>query len=727
MKRLWQNSWPFLVILCALFAVTFAGCAGSSGGPASTSSMVATPIQAQVELPVGTVGVDLATLKAWSSGGERNVSSTGEVKITIFNGGPQYSELRDPQGRLVMAGFLSSSDTLVNAESTARMLGFFAVGGHTVSSEARLIILDQVDQLTEFQPLLTAVEDVIARLGYIDFSDAALITALNSLSDLTINGGTENPLILPQGRGTLVTPTTSASGISLDISKDNELTLTNVYLRRSLMWLDTMSYKMQNGNTVQASSALQNQKSSIINSPQRYAGLIGTVSSISIAALVGGDLPYSPVVVGPLAIPASPTGIEGAVETTYRLTIGGPGFGAGDVAQLSESRTAELGIHNGKAFLLDYIVPFVATVVVPMNGDQIDDFVKFVGANPALSDLINTMFITLPNVKDQISKGEYKDALFTLRDGVFLSNTLLPAMFQFFIDWAESSMDQSTFDEAAQIAKKGGSILAVIGTVDKIISAGETLIVAHDLLNSDQANVFTIVSSKGKITLIPDQSSYNITQTATVRAVIQNKNPDAVYRYGWSIDNGLKLTDGAGRTIEGSAGGTLSSNSDEVTVQVLAQTPTTGAVHCTVVRIDGEPDVEIASDDQTLAFNLSVPGTFEFVEASGQVAIFVRIPKLEGDFFYGFRTTVPEYTLIRDQNYSITGTEFGPGTTNFSGNWRHGGAVTAGYVPPVFDGSYRWHMTTLYVFAGETPASLRARVAAAYASVPITVTIQKGF
>jgi hypothetical protein len=725
MKRVWQEFWPFLALLCALISVTVAGCAGSNGGSSTATSLVATPIQAEVELPTGTTGVNLSTLVAWSSAGEESVSSEGKVKVTIFNGGPQYSELRDSQGHLVMAGFLSSSDTMINAESTARMLGFFAVGGHTLPGNARLVVLDGVDQLPEFAALLSAVEGVIVRLGYLDFSDGALISALNAISDLTINGGGGNPLILPEGRGTLASPSTSASGISLDISKDNELKLTNVYLRRSLVWLDTMSYKLSNGNKVDASAELQNQKSTVINSPQRYAGLVGTVSSLTIAAILGGDLPYSPVTVGPMPIPAVSTGIENCVETTYRLTIGGPGFGTGDVAQLSESRAQELGFHNGKAFLLDYIVPFIATVVVPMNGEQIDDFVKFVGANSALSDLINTMFTTVPAVKDQISKGQYKDALFSLRDGAFLSNSLIPAMLQFFIDFAEASTDESTYEEAAKIAQKGGSVLAVMGAVDKIMSAGETLIVAHDLINSDQANVFTLVSSKGKITLIPDQSTYNITQTAQVRAVIQNKNPDAVYRYDWSIDNGLKLTDGAGRTIEGSAGGTLSSNSDVVSVQVLEQKATTGEVHCTVVRIDGEPDVEVASDDQALAFTLSVPATFEFIEGPSRVTVYVKIPKLEGDYFYGFRAITPEYRLIRDANYNIIGTEFGPGTATYSGNWRHGGAVSAGYVPPVYDGIYWWNSTTYYTFAGETPAQLKAKAVAAHAGVQIVVTIQK--
>lgn len=118
----------------------------------------------------------------------------------------------------------------------------------------------------------------------------------------------------------------------------------------------------------------------------------------------------------------------------------------------------------------------------------------------------------------------------------------------------------------------------------------------------------------------------------------------------------------------------------------------------------------------------------EFVNFNDhEVRVTVKVPKLEGDYFYRFNVILPDYTIIRDpNNNSITGTTFGPDTTNWGGAWRHGGSVTAGSVPFLQNGYYNWRLTTLYPFAGETAAELLARAQAAWGNKPIDCTATPG-
>lgn len=719
MIRFLAREWMLLILISVVFGFTLAGCAGTGAGGGAGVTLRLTPVETSIELPTGYTGDAVASLSAWSSGGVETPRSDGKVVIPIFNGGPQYSELRNEAGRLVVAGFLSDSDRVLSVTSTARMLAFFAVGGHTARDEARMATLEQVSDLPGFNNVVTEVENSLRTIGFVDLSEANLLAALEAISDLMIGGGSAPGRAL--GRGTLVTPGTSASGISLDTTKDGLLTIQNTYLRRCLGWLDIISYKDTNGKVVNASASDQNRPSFEIPMPKRYSGFIGSIGDI-----ITGDLPYSPVNVGPVNIPAVTNLIADSVETKYRLTVGGPGVGTGDFAQLSDARANELGLHNAKSLFLDYIVPFVASVLIPFNGDEIDDFVGFVGSSGALTDLVNTTFQTLPNVKDQVQKGEFWEAFRTIREGGLLSNTIFPVMIQLFIDYMEQSADQGTFDRASVVASRAQSILAILGAVDKFISAGETFVVGADFARSDVANVFTIISTKGKITLVPDSSTYNFQQAASVTAVIQNKIPEAVYRYDWRVENGLRLTDGAGRTILGTAGGTLQSNSETVTVVREPQAIGSGRVFCKVWRIDGEPDQEVAENEVNLTFNAGIGASFEFQIVENKVFVWVLLPVLPGDLWYSFNVVVPKITNTRDPNTNkIISTEFGPELQRYSGSWRYGGTARPTFVPQIINGKFYWPMTSVNSFpetTGESGSSLAARMQSNWGNQPLTAT-----
>jgi len=570
-----------VLIFSVLTALILPGCGGSSAGtPTTNFSLTKTPVQAQIQVPTGSPITDPTALTPWSSGGATEPNSSGQTNITIFNNGPQYSDVRDNQGRLVLVSFLSPDNKVLNAETTAEALIFFAIGGAAQIDKGPETILAGIRDLTGYGSVVDEVSAQLTAQGYISLEAGSL---KDKIQDIVDSFGTP----APDGRGTIAEPT-NASGLFLNTIIDGQFTIQNNHLRRARGWLRQVSYVGADGKEYESKT---DYKKFDIAAPSRYGGFSGTVVGIA-----KGELTWTPTVSENYSIPLAPTD---ALSTTYELKTFGLGLSPGNLETLTPEEQSELIEISLKSVFLDAILPVVANIILPLKSGGIEEFVKFANGSAIVSDLINIARETLPQVYDKLEAGELKNAINLLWDSGFTTNSMLPALLQVAIDFGEAYGSDAFFDNSGNLAEALNKRLALLGLVDVFFSATDMAIFTNDFAKSDRSNIFTIKTTGGKASLTADDPIVSVFDTTVIHAVIQNKNPDAVYKYEWSVSEGYKLSTSNGNTST-APNGILASNDDFAVISTLTDEPGTATISCKVTRIDGEPDQPI--DQPTLQY-----------------------------------------------------------------------------------------------------------------------------
>lgn len=622
------------VTLCSLLFIQGCGGGGGSTGSATDFKLTPTPVDAQVSLPAGTPISDLGTLTVWSAGGATPLSASGLSNVTIYNGGPQYTDVRDSAGRLVLLKYLSSSSTTINAESTAEALVFFAVGGATQVGGGALTVLQGVKSFAGFGAVVDEVEEQLAAQGYISFDTGNLKARIQDIIDSIGSAPATN-------RGTIAEPT-YASGLFLDTITDGEFKIQNNYLRRARGWLRQVSYVGADGIEVEA---LGEYKKFDIEAPARYGGLTNTVYGI-----LTGNMTWQPTVSEALPIPLAPAN---ALETKYELKTFGLGASFGLTTEMTVEEKEESVSIAFKSLILDATLPVIANIILPLNGDAIDKFMNFVAVNAVFTDLINIARETVPEVYDLLNQGKLREAITTMWDTGFTSNTMLPLVMQIaIVFWVEFASDE-LFEQYGDIGETINSRLKLLGYVDVFFSSADMAIFTNDFLRSDRRNLFTIRTTRGKATLVPESLIVPVFDTTLVNAVIQNKDPNAIYKYEWSVSDGYRLTTSNGNTNE-APGGVLASNDDWARISTETDDPGTAIVTCKVTRIDGEPDRPIDQPSTTVEF---VPDPSVTPETVGSL-LYGQSVEFEGHYD-GPHTPLWKYTLETPELGTINRTTMG--------------------------------------------------------------------
>ena len=123
--------------------------ASGSGSSGETSTDAVPPVpgitsvvdNVTVTLPAG-VTVTPDKLKVMTSAASAVPDATGAVSVTAFAPGSQIAIVLSPAGNPMLYGWIDSTHTVINAETTAEVLAYFALQGSLVlqSADADAII-----------------------------------------------------------------------------------------------------------------------------------------------------------------------------------------------------------------------------------------------------------------------------------------------------------------------------------------------------------------------------------------------------------------------------------------------------------------------------------------------------------------------------------------------------------------------------------------------------------
>ncbi|MBL8048204.1 MAG: hypothetical protein JNJ45_05930 [Chthonomonas sp.] len=628
------------LLLSILVLQFLAGCAGIFGGGSSavagTALLKAGGVSSHI---VSSRSRELAyaTLKIRTSVATSEVSATGEGSTMIYNGGPQFAEVVDAEGRTVFSNYVSATAPDFTVATTARSLAYLVLAGPGLKREGRIKLLEEVNTISGYSDLEAAILAQHNALGYLDVDDAAIKAALETMTTSAYN----------RGRGVIVEPT-NRSGLAVDTSVDSALTVQNTYLRRVQLYFRRTGYKDAAGNQVDENNEYMVQDIPLV---ARYGGVTGTLDGF-----LKGDVAYSPQSNTPaFLIPRYPAT---AKQTQYEVYALGPGGHLGDFSAAPADIKNAQGIVELKALFLDAFLVFIANVAIPVGGDEIDGYLKFVGANAAVTDLIGNLKTNVPQLGELLGQGQYMDALKALVNSAYTSNTILPFLAQLTLDFIDqnANLSDATYD---QIFNGFKGLLDKMGKIDIGFTIADLVILFADVARSNKIDRFEVISTPGKVTLQVGRTPLRPTQKTTVRAIIQDKDPAGTYEYRWRVspNNNYWLDD---RDLDGTddaVGGILITGDDVVEANSFITTKGTATVDCEVWRVDGSRRKVADADSVNVVFdpeatNVSTANyvvqvesrTYELSSAwvgrySGDYAIYALVPKTDLAFYYRFTGT----------------------------------------------------------------------------------------
>ncbi len=553
------------------------GCGGSSVNKGG-GTLVARNITSAIDLPATGLNLSVATSAAVTT-----VSATNTANVTIFNEGPQYAEVKDNLNRVVLMGFLSPSAPNLSARSTAVAIAYLSLAGGFMKEEGRLTLLNEIHTLNGFSDVETEISNQINSIGYLNLDTPSFQTALSTL----INGA------MAKTRGAIISPTT-ASGLSADTTVDSKLSFQNVYLRRVSLFMKRTGYISADDQEID----LPNSPWTKIEMPlvARYGGITGTLDGF-----LKGEVPYSPVKSSDFDVPVFPAD---AKRTNYLVNAIGPGWiSNATLDSIPAEQRNELVSLELKTVFLDAFLVLLANVAVPLKGEEVDNYLKFVGSNAAVTDIINNLRTTVPQLVDLLANGQYYDALKALFTSTYTSNTILPFLAQLTVDFIDqnSNLSDAGFDRINDGMK---GLLDKMGKIDVGFTLADSALLFHDFAVSNKAERFELVVTPGNVTLTAGNTTIKPTATTTITAIVQDRDPNGTYSFEWTVtpNNNYWVEDRFLNGTDDASDGILRTAEDVVNIRSLITINGSAVVQCKVYRLDGGRRL-VATDQITITFD----------------------------------------------------------------------------------------------------------------------------
>jgi hypothetical protein len=361
-----------------------------------------------VVLPPGS-SLTPAQLTVKNSLGLTTPALDGSFAVNQFPGGPQFAFVTDPAGNAILAGFVGPGSTTIDATSSAKVLLYWSTGCFTLPGPLRAQTIDDLAN----QPGFAAVRDAFAN-GIIASPDP-FATAMNRLTLASAIGGYTQALYASSatraasasGRARSavgISPVSAQSGISTLNDFPAGLHFTNTYRRLAEAFIDEDSYVDAQGNRI--AKALTDAVA-----PTHIAAVSGLTNAgggpISVAlSLLGGTTPYAPVTTTPFSLPLEP----GSQSTRYRVTVIGAGKANSNVSLTAEQTNAQKLLVL-EQLVQDYLVPLVASIAIPVNATQIDDYLASPDGGAAIASIAMMADSAAPQIYPVANSGQVGDAL----------------------------------------------------------------------------------------------------------------------------------------------------------------------------------------------------------------------------------------------------------------------------------------------------------------------------
>ncbi len=465
----------------------------------------------QVQLPADTK-IDPGTLEVHSLSHNAKVSVSGTSKIAFNKGYPNIAWVFDAQGRLILAGFVTDSLSVINTTSTAKVLLYFGYATmmeqYAMTSEF-LKSIDQVKGTTEwattFDGLFKADPTVLDKGSFRE----PLRQALKKISGgRKMNVLTNQPGQVNQGLKLIadleVVANTEKSGIRVSTPDLSKLAFENKYRRRAHAFLYKVKSVPENGNAVNTpieSNSLAN-TDTIVDPVGGFTSVAGVLG----AWIEGKPMEFAVVGSGPVDLKLD----DNEIEAEYKLHIVGPGF-PGTNKTVSDQEAKKLTRLEIETLALDFLLPVMLEVV----GNK-DDLALIDGSRHVtgpIEDFLESTSAALkivPGAYEELRKGNYDMALRKLLEGLY--NELNAAMFENMVKLTAGILEmlaqQRYYIPAnADVFKDAERKVKILKLIDLGLFAGDIARMGTHIAKSAQLEEWTVKARGPKVSLTPDSST----------------------------------------------------------------------------------------------------------------------------------------------------------------------------------------------------------------------------
>ena len=552
-----------------------------------------TPQGGTVVLPAG-VNLAMNTLKVSNSVGTANPASTGGFTVTAYSGGPQLTFVTDQNGNLVLAGFLSPSSPTLDSLSTAKALTYFAAAFYTLPSPYRTQMVDAIATAPGFSAVQNAVIAALQSNASGLATDTGVSSALTSFVT-ALYAPTNGTSVSRQLRSlqasrhrfdVLVNPSNAQSGITTINDFPDGVHFMNTYRRPAQAFIDQDSYVNQ-GGTRMAAPVID------IASPvpiPPVSGLGNVTSSLvgAVQGLYSGATQYTPV-----STPTTPlSNLPNALSTRYIITIVGGGTPNLNIPLRQEESNAQRFLVV-QQLVQDFLVPIIASIVIPNNSAAIDNALNYTGGNSPLTDFITTLTTAAPQIYTLMSAGQVDDALYLAFNTVVTSNTVFAALFTTF--FGEGVINQPGFEAAKEYFTRGAGLLKALDVLSGALVVADVAVVTAENGASNDTDQFTVDVTNDTVTLTPGSATLfnDGTQAFSANVPAASGSTQAIVWQWTNTATAGHITDGIPGHLDN-----FQSSSNTVTYTANATGSGSDSVTVTALEVQGQNRPQIG-DPQT--------------------------------------------------------------------------------------------------------------------------------
>lgn len=534
MNRLFQ----FFSILLVLLAISCKDDSGElprTGDPDIENDFPKT--QVKVSLPENS-GIDPGQLEVLSYGMPHTVNVEGESEIAHNPGIDHPAFIFDDQDRLLMAGFMTSSNSEVSVRSTAEYLLFLGFDMQAEGPEAREKFIREVRELPVFDSFLADLESLYKADPYtLDkglFVDA-LKNAVAEIYEIAFPSGRLSLRVLENDdiAGDVLVDGNIKSYLQVYDSGLNRFKITHTARRRVKGFLYRTSYVDKAGteHTIIDNISSTTSADQIISIPpiSGVKDLGGTLVSF----LVGKISETASVDTDDFSLPLKSN--EQSVNNVLRIV--GPGTSSD--LELSEFEKDQLFRLWVESLALDFLLPLIADgisvsgLISESSGSALMDPVTW---DQVISFLIANID-QVQNIKPFLDRGDYKGALAEYL--VFLLSEAGKSTFEdlsFLVNHVLISIiDQRYYiPHRNVISERYKKVVKVLQVADLAIKSTDYMRMVYHIANSSHAEEWELKVREIQMNMVPERFSISpINQRLLTVNILSTIADDQVVEYAW--------------------------------------------------------------------------------------------------------------------------------------------------------------------------------------------------
>lgn len=557
-------------------------------------TMNGTTLNVTVNLPAGEdIDLDTTTLLAFTN--EYTVDANGASTIDYNTNSQVLTYLLDENDNILLMGFLSTEKSELSISSSAEVLLYFGLGTPFVSSFAREVFHEEIQDTQGFTDFVAALETLYAG-NILLFAENAFLPPLTDYLGNLITKDELNIL------NTIDITNGIQSGMFLDNDNIDRISITNQYYRRGHAFIYKTRFRDMGGQETILNAVIEGSETA----DSEEAILPANANTTSNRGLKGfrgaGSEPIA------YKTPEIELSLEASEsEATYQVRVVGPGNNQSSL-ELTNAETEKLEELLTDFMALDVLLPVFLDLIGHGNAfennqnSSITDLSQ-VGSLEGYRTQVNAAIMQAPGTFDALRAGDITEAIRT-----FFAYARTETVGQDIFSALRASV--AAFNPQSYYVQQNESIVNTLLRLDKGMVLINTILDNNEygelfagFNNSTQLENWKVVVQQDDVDLLPDQAS-----TLTFRNNTFSVDTDVVLEdgqslsYQWSTSGTYgTLNDGAGNT-----GTSFESDSETVTYrsttpasQLGASNPDTITVTIFLVQANGTQD-RLGEDTSTI-------------------------------------------------------------------------------------------------------------------------------